>query len=394
MHSFPRFAYRSAAIASALAFAASMALSGSAAASSVIYVAPGGNSGQAGKSCATARYATVNDGVTAAAPGGKVVVCEGTYDEMVTVDKALTLNARSGVTIDATGLDNGILITHSNVSVGGFTVENATGEGILAEGSSGNVIAHVKIDGNTVLHNDQGGPDSSYTECQPNGEIPGDCGEAIHLMTVRDSKVLDNFVTRNSGGILLTDEFGPTHDNVILGNTVIDNAFDCGITLASHNAGWDPGSQTTTPSVGGVFDNTVTHNTVRRNGLKGEGAGVLIAASFPLAAAYSNQVVDNTIAGNEMAGVTIHSHPGGGYINDNVISWNKIGRNDLGGDPDAGITQTTGIVVYSTDQPTHVVIDHNTIYKDHFGIWLSSSTVTASMAHNSFVHVAVPVKNG
>ena len=164
MHSFSKFAYRPAAIASALAFAAWVALSGAAAASSVIYVAPGGSSGHSGTSCATAKYATINDGVTAASPGGKVVVCAGTYDEMVTVDKALTLNARAGATIDATGFDNGVLITHSNVSVGGFTVENATGEGILAEGSTANGIAHVKIDGNTVRHNDQGGPASSYTE--------------------------------------------------------------------------------------------------------------------------------------------------------------------------------------------------------------------------------------
>jgi nitrous oxidase accessory protein NosD len=394
MHSFSKFAYRPAAIASALAFAAWVALSGAAAASSVIYVAPGGSSGHSGTSCATAKYATINDGVTAASPGGKVVVCAGTYDEMVTVDKALTLNARAGATIDATGFDNGVLITHSNVSVGGFTVENATGEGILAEGSTANGIAHVKIDGNTVRHNDQGGPASSYTECQPNGEVPGDCGEGIHLMTVHDSKVVDNFVTHNSGGILLTDELGPTHDNLISGNVVIDNLFDCGITLASHNAGWDPGSQTTTPSVGGVFHNTVVRNIVRRNGLKGEGAGVLIAASFPLAAAYSNHVVNNTITGNELAGVTIHSHPGGGYINNNVVSGNTIGRNNLGGDPDAGVTRTAGIVVYSTDQPTHVVIDHNRIFNDHFGIWLSSATVTATLAHNSFVHVAIPVKNG
>ncbi len=60
------------------------------------------------------------------------VVCAGTYAESVAVAKALTLSGQ-GATIDATGLDNGIKITASNVTVSGFTVENATGEGILAQ---------------------------------------------------------------------------------------------------------------------------------------------------------------------------------------------------------------------------------------------------------------------
>ena len=47
-------------------------------------------------------------------------------------------------------------------------------------------------------------------ECQAAGEVPGDCGEGIHLMSVADSTVAGNYVTGNSGGILLTDEFGPT----------------------------------------------------------------------------------------------------------------------------------------------------------------------------------------
>ncbi len=406
MRHLSKLLYVPAAVGGSLALLLGMAFAGTAAAASVIYVAPGGNIANAGTSCASAQYSTIGDGVTAAAAQGTVVVCAGTYDEMVTVDKALTLTGQSA-TIDASGYDNGILITHSWVSVAGFKVENATGEGILAMGTpestgavssatltSGTPIARVSIEHNVVRNNDQGGPQSSYLECQPNGQIPGDCGEGIHLMSVSSSKVRANLVTGNSGGILLTDEFGPTHDNLIARNVVTGNAYDCGITLASHNAGWNPGTQSTDPSFAGVYHNTIRRNVIHGNGLKGEGAGVLIAAAFPLAASYDNHVIGNTITGNDLAGVTIHSHPGGGYISDNVVAWNRIGRNNLGGDPDAGVPQTTGILVYSTDQPANVTINHNLIYKDHFGIWYSSSTVSPSMLHNTFVHVAVPVKNG
>jgi hypothetical protein len=38
----------------------------------------------------------------------------------------------------------------------------------------------------------------------------------------------------NAGGILLSDDTGATHDNLIIGNIAQNNPFDCGITLASH----------------------------------------------------------------------------------------------------------------------------------------------------------------
>src|ERR1019366_7725935 len=61
-----------------------------------------------------------------------------------------------------------------------------------------------------------------------------DCGEGIHLMGVDHSSVIDNESAHNSGGLLISDETGPSHDNLIKGNDVHDNPFDCGITLASH----------------------------------------------------------------------------------------------------------------------------------------------------------------
>ena len=386
---------------------AAFAVAGTAAAGGgAVYVSPSGSPSNSGMSCATAQYSTIGAGVAAAPAGGKVIVCQGTYAEMVSIDKALMLDSH-GATINATGLDNGILITHSRVEVDGFTIRGANGEGILAQGhpvagpivngqptTTGIPISHLLIEHNDVRNNDQGGPQSSYTECQAQGQIPGDCGEGIHLWSVRDSSVVANHVAGNSGGILLTDEFGPTHGNLIANNVVEDNAFDCGITLASHNAGWNPGTQMTTPNFAGVYDNTIKGNLIRRNGLKGEGAGVLMAAAFPLAASYDNTVVGNSIHNNELAGVTIHSHPGGGYVSGNSVRNNKIGPNNKGGDPDAGVSETTGVLVYSTDQPTTVWVTGNLIYGNHYGVWYSGSTVTPTLSGNKFVNDMVNVKNG
>jgi nitrous oxidase accessory protein NosD len=361
-----------------------------------VYVSPDGSSGNSGRSCQQAQYSSINAGIAAAPSHGVVIVCRGTYNEMAVVDKPVTLEGHHAV-IDATGLDNGIRITNSWAGAERFTVENATGEGILAMGDPGTntPISHVTIQYNVVRHNDQGAPDSAYTECQPQGQIPGDCGEGIHLMSVDNSLVRQNVVEGNSGGILLSDEFGPTNGNRILLNLVQDNPYDCGITLAGHGFGWT--GSATSPTTGGIYDNLVRGNVVRRNGLQGEGAGVLMAAAWEGAAVYDNHVDHNFIVGNNLAGVTIHSHPAsdvnpvGGYVGGNVITHNLIGRNNIGGDPDAGVADTTGILVYSSGQPTTVTISHNVIFHNHFGIWLSSATVSATMSHNVFLHDAVNV---
>ena len=54
-------------------------------------------------------------------------------------------------------------------------------------------------------------------------------------MSTSWSKVTGNESTGNSGGFLVTDEFGPATGNVIARNLAKDNATDCGITLPSHN---------------------------------------------------------------------------------------------------------------------------------------------------------------
>jgi len=361
--------------------------SGVAAGGMTLYVSPSGAAGGAGTSCATAAFSTINAAVAAAAAGDTVVVCAGTYKEDVAVAKALTLSGQ-GATIDATGLDNGVKISASNVTVTGFTVENATGEGILAQQPNpvkgpmvggqqlftGVPISHVTISRNVIKNNDQGGlpanvTTTTYPECQASGNVPGDCGEGIHLWSVANSSVTFNTVTDNVGGILLTDEFGPTHGNLIAGNVITDNVYDCGITLPSHSLGRDPATGKLMPSFGGVYENVVRNNISSGNG----GAGVGIFAPFPGAASYNNVVEGNAISGNGEAGVSLHGHAPGAYIGGNKILNNIIGPNNLTGDHDVSPTadlSSTGILVWSAVTPITVTISGNTIFGSWYGIWL------------------------
>jgi hypothetical protein len=390
----------------------------------VLFVSPSGRHSNSGGSCTTARYSTVQAAVDAARSGATVHVCKGTYAEDVIVSKPLTLlghHATIKGTSTAHGMCEqlgasgpgsapclaGLTIKSSWVTVSGFTVKGAVGEGILATGSlKGGSISRVKITGNTVVGNDRGGippsTTSPYPQCVEVGQIPGDCGEGIHLMGVAKSVVASNYVSGNSGGVLLTDEFGPTHGNLVKHNVIKDNLFDCGVTAPGHNPSALDSKGHRQPSVAGVYDNVIRGNSITGNGVKGEGAGVLFANAGPGTAAYNNLVVGNYIAGNELAGVTMHAHstPPGVFedLSGNRVIGNLIGKNNTGGDPlDApGLpvqdTVTTGVLVFSGTVPLKVTIRGNGIFDNKVGIWLGvGGHVKAKVARNTFHNVGTPV---
>lgn len=333
--------------------------------------------------CGSSRHpcATITHGLERAANRAVVRVLPGRYHELVVMTRPAHLVGYRA-TINARGLSSGtgmamiasavtVTAPASGSTVEGFRVTGAYGEGILVVGAH-----HVRITHNHVFGNDVGTPSSTtYFECQAQGEVPGDCGEGIHLMSATHSTVARNRVAHNSGGILVTDELGPASGNRIIRNRVVRNLYDCGITMPGHNPAALTSGGVRQPTVAGVHDNLVARNVIMSNGLRGEGAGVLIAAAMPGAASYDNRIVRNVIKGNELAGVTMHAHAPNQDINGNVVARNTIGRNNLGGDPDAGVMQTTGILIYSALPPVtvHVTLRHNHIHGNVYPVWKSGN---------------------
>ena len=317
-------------------------------------------------------YTTIGAAVAAAAAGDTIQVANGTYREDVVITKSLSLLGanENNTTIDAAGKSNGIFINGmssapnagvSGVAISGFTVENANFEGILIANASDVTVWGNQVSGNNKSLNTSalscpGIPDFETNE----GE---DCGEGIHLMAVDHSTVANNDIENNSGGILISDETGPTHDNLITGNSVLNNPFDCGITLASH------GRASNVPHGlnFGVYHNTISQNTSSHNGylLPGAGAGVGIFAPGPGSTASGNVVVNNDLTNNGLPGVTMHNHAAFAMappvnMNDNVIVGNRISGN--GADTqDAATSGPTGINVFSVATVTGTVISQNII---------------------------------
>lgn len=346
-------------------------------------------------------FSTINAAVAAASPGDVIQVLQGTYREDVVIGKSISLLGanRSNTIIDATGLANGIYVDGrdnpglAGVVVSSFQVQNANFEGILVTNASDVTITDTHVSKSNIKLNPSNFTCPGIPDFETNEDF--DCGEGIHLSGVDHSIVANNLVENNAGGILLTDDTGATHDNLILGNTVQDNPLDCGITLASHPlAGGGP-------TAAGVFHNTITGNLSKHNGFQvpGAGAGVGLFSPAPFTKTFGNVVVNNTLTDNGLPGVAMHAHSPGAMLSDNMIADNRISRN--GADTaDTATPGPTGVNVSGGDNGsgsplaviTGTIIAGNVIQQEAVGIVAKTEALVE--AHlNNFISVGTGIDN-
>lgn len=283
-------------------------------------------------------YKSIQTAVNNASSGDTINVAAGTYHEAVVIGtSSLSLIGSGGgaSVIDATGQGIGVHVDGMDnpglhgVVVSGFTVENANFEGILITNAS-----DVTISDNQVMFNDKAlvieVPVCTGQPAFETGEA-FDCGEGIHLSGADHSVVSGNIVKNNAGGILLSDDTGATHDNLITNNVAADNPFDCGIVMASHAP--SPGSAAAHL---GVVHNTISGNKSTHNGFQvpGAGAGVgIFADGSGIGLVSGNVVIGNELTDNGLPGVAFHSHVGPMFglpaddLNDNTIIGNQISGN-------------------------------------------------------------------
>ena len=336
---------------------------------------------------------TIGAAVSAASPGDVIQVWPGVYTEQVIIAKSLSLISMSphAAIIDAANLSIGIWVNGlsaaphpgvANVVISGFTVRNANFEGILLSNTT-----NVTLVDNEVTDNDRS-LDSATGSCPG---IPAfetneglDCGEGIHLMAADHSTLLRNEIDHNAGGILTSDETGPSAHNLISENSVHDNVFDCGITLASHA----PAALTGAQLPFGVWYNTISHNTSVRNGTHGAGAGVGIFAPFPGTTDTGNVVIDNDLRDNGATGVAMHNHAAPPMappvnLNDNVIVGNRFSGNgpDNPGAPTPG---PTAINIFSMGPITGTVVSQNTFDNEAIDVAFSAPSGQLNVHFNNF----------
>jgi len=205
------------------------------------------------------------------------------------------------------------------VTVEGFTVKGAEGEGILA------INPHprsVKIEGMPLftgkpLTTSPSRTTSSRTTTSDSTTVVAlrllyaqrrvRLWEGIHLLSVARSSVVDNQSVGNSGGILLTDEFGPNHDNLVEGK--LRRGQHQGLRHSPCRATISGSTQDDQPDPS--FGRRLRQPDHRQSGDSHvwrvwSRIGVFAPGSFT--ASYNNVVSGNLIEGNGLAGISVHSH--------------------------------------------------------------------------------------
>ena len=318
-------------------------------------------------------YSTIQAAVSAAPNGATINVARATYPEQVTISgKALTLIGHDA-TINATGQPHGIYVVGAatvGTVISDFTVINAQFEGVLLQSTSDLTVRDMVIEDNDTNYN----PSTMTCANEPFPGLVMDCGEGFHLMGVSNSRIVDNTSEQNVGGLLLSDETGPTFNNLIADNNISNNTKECGITLASH-----------TPVAGfGVYDNVITHNISIGNGA----AGIGMFAPIPGTATYDNLVSDNIVKNNGLGGIDIHSHIAGQNLNGNSIIGNTISGNapDFG----TGDTVPVGIVVFAdiTGGAAPILdttITNNTIFDESIDVYVGTAQTALSLHLNNLL---------
>jgi hypothetical protein len=303
--------------------------------------------------------------VNAASNNDVINVAPGTYKEDVLIHKPLSLigaGADSSI-IDATGVAHGIFLDGfdfpglNNVTIAGFTVKNALYEGVLIVSTSDATIRDNHIVDNDMVPGLVFGSGVACPGPQPGTgtyetDESGDCGGGLHLVGTVHSVVAGNILSGNGDGVLISDETGESRDNLIFRNNASDNPPECGIVLASH-----PPTGSSGPAFAphfGVDNNTVAENVSSRNGVKIGGAGVgLFSDGQGPGRVSGNVIIRNTLTGNGIPGVALHSHVGpafgapadnmdGNMIIANFISGNGADTADTATDGTAGININSG----------------------------------------------------
>ena len=267
-------------------------------------------------------WTTIQAAVDHASAYDVIQVAAGTYKEYVTIGIPVSIfgaGAESTI-VNAANLPHGFFVDGFDhpglawVTIAGFTVENALFEGILVVSTSQVTIRKNKINDNDTSPGllftaaTTGCPDQPGSGTYENDET-GDCGGALHLVGTSHSIVSDNLMTGNADGVLISDETAESHDNLLIHNTIKDNPLECGIVLASH----PPNGHASAPFAPhfGVNNNTVAENLSSDNGVKIGGSGVgLFSDGNGAGTVAGNLIVRNTLIGNGLGGVALHTHVG------------------------------------------------------------------------------------
>lgn len=330
--------------------------------------------GPEGANCSAAQFQSIQAAVTAAAPGDTILVCSGTYNETVTINKdELTLrgaqagnDARSRSGEESTITDGGVSINAMDVEFDGFTVEDASdpsvGLGINTNGASGARILNNIVRSNTIglTLGNTGGNDQAIVRknlfADNNdglGVAPGagngissDTGASNVLIEENRFTGHDNASILFAGGDQATQRGIDILDNQFVNDSAIAFFGGSAITVNGNRISGsgtvdldgDPGTPET-DEASSVFFASVLGASVKRNRITGEPNSAVRIGSFGGPESEDISVVGNTLVNNGF-GVRVTE---GAYDGPMRIEFNRIYRNGRADADNNGMGDGAGV---------------------------------------------------
>jgi hypothetical protein len=228
------------------------------------------------------KFSSVQAAHDAAQDGDKIILCEGTYAEAVTITKNVTLTGRAGNQVVLQGDGSGTVVTvqpKTTVTISGRTsISGGTGTLINGVVSGGGIVNWGTL---TVT----GGAIVIANTAARGGGIYND---GTLMVTGADTRIHDNTATTDGGGIY--NERGA--------DVTIDNA------QVHKNAATGNG--------GGIFNSGMAHLIIQNNAqvndnTAAQGAGIYSTVGFD--SSVSATMTDSSVTGN------VASEIGGGIFN-------------------------------------------------------------------------------
>jgi hypothetical protein len=339
--------------------------------------------------CSTV-YPTIQAAVNAAPVGGTVRVAAGTYNEMVTINKSLTVqgaqagvDARSscrgrgesvvdGYAISPTSQSSAFYVTANDVTIDGFTAQGQTSPGVygagivLAPSIAGSHILDDIVQNNVVglyLSNDSAtDPAVIRHNVFANNNHPGanngrgiytDGGVSGGLLTnvlINANTFTGNVGDGTSGNpeaaVGLEAAGAGKQFNVTITNNVMANngkallVFNAtGVTFSGNLiTGSTDSLSAAVRDEGNVVNMTVSYNTV----LGGRGAAVRIDNKATTGPSVNVTVNDNTFAGNLAGGVAVDPNAVAGLLDARFNYWGSA-NGPSGAGNGSGQSVSTGV---------------------------------------------------
>lgn len=301
---------------------------------------------------------SISAAISAAAPGDTILVADGTYNEALTINKAVTIeavNPGAAVVTGQNALIGAVRVEATGVTLRGLSIEDSPFRGISVETTGNLVLDQVSVSGS--------GQDAGGDNTESSGLVvePGGTVTITITSSAFDSNLGRGWTVDSAGTVTINATNVSCSNNGEIGILTGNPGGALSVTLNLTNVDlignvrglldFTPGS-VINYSGGSISDNAaVGYQTDAASGRNHTLDGVTISGNGEAGMGLFGQgvytIMDSTLEGNTFEGIARFFNPTASATEINVID--SIIRNNLGAGIRIDLTEETNVTVNGSD---------------------------------------------